>query len=295
MQDYVIRAIDKEGNIRVFVANTTSLVNNARNIHNMTPTASAALGRTLTAAAIMGTMLKNEKETVSIQLKGEGPIGTVLAVANSKGEVKGYVGDPSVDLPLKGNGKLDVGGAVGQNGKVTVIRDFGLKEPYIGQSDIVTGEIAEDLANYYAYSEQQPSAVALGVLVDKDTSIKAAGGYIIQVLPDASEEALDKLESNIANTEPVSSLIEKGFTPEDMLFHVCRGFDMDIKDKTSVELTCDCSFERIQKALIALGRVELERIIEEDGEAELVCHFCNEKFHFNRDELKSLIDESSIQ
>ncbi|MFA5522923.1 MAG: Hsp33 family molecular chaperone HslO [Tissierellales bacterium] len=295
MQDNVIRAIDKEGNIRVFVANTTALVNDARNIHDMTPTASAALGRTLTAAIIMGAMLKNEKETVSIQLKGGGPIGTVLAVANSKGQVKGYVGDPTVELPLKSNGKLDVSGAVGQNGKVTVIRDYGLKEPYIGQSDIVTGEIAEDMANYYAYSEQQPSAVALGVLVDKDTSIKAAGGYMIQVLPDASEEAIDRLEGNIANTEPISSLIEKGLTPEDILYHVCRGFDMAIKDKISVELTCDCSVERIQKALIAIGRIELEDIIENDGEAELICHFCNKKYHFDREELRSLIDKSDTQ
>lgn len=293
MQDYVIRAMDDKGNIRVFVANTTTLVNNARNIHNTTPTASAALGRTLTAAAIMGTMLKNEKETISIQLKGGGPLGTVLAVANSKGEVKGYVGDPNVDLQLKENGKLDVGGAVGRNGKVTVIRDFGLKEPYIGQSDIVTGEIAEDLTNYFAYSEQQPSAVALGVLVDRDTSIKAAGGYIIQVLPDATEEALDRLESNLANTPPVSSLIEKGYTPEDILFNVCSGFNMDIKDKAAVKLTCDCSVERIQKALIAIGRTELERIIEEDGEAELVCHFCNQKYHFNRDELNELLNGAS--
>lgn len=295
MQDYIIRAMDREGNIRVFVANTTSLVNEARNIHNTTPTASAALGRTLTAAAILGTMLKNQKETVSIQLKGGGPLGTVLAVANSKGEVKGYVGDPTVDLPLKSNGKLDVGGAVGQSGKVTVIRDFGLREPYIGQSDIVSGEIAEDLANYFVYSEQQPSAVALGVLVDRDTSIKAAGGYIIQVLPDATEEALDKLENNIANTEPVSSLIEKGFTPEEILSHVCNGFEMDIKDKAPVKLSCDCSVERIQKALIAIGKVELEKLIEEDGEAELVCHFCNEKYHFNKDELNSLLIEASTK
>ncbi len=293
MQDYIIRAMDKEGNIRVFVARTTSLVNDARNIHNTTPTASAALGRTLTAAAILGTMLKNQKETVSIQFKGDGPIGTVLAVANSKGEVKGYVGDPTVDLPLRSNGKLDVGGAVGQVGKVTVIRDFGLKEPYIGQSDIVSGEIAEDLANYFVYSEQQPSAVALGVLVDRDTSIKAAGGYIIQVLPDATEEALDKLENNIAKAEAVSSLIEKGLTPEEILLNICDGFEMEIKDKSPVKLSCDCSTERIQKALIAVGKVELEKLIEEDGEAELVCHFCNKKYHFNRDELRSLLIEAS--
>lgn len=292
MQDYVIRAIDEEGSIRVFVASTTNLVNSAREIHNTTPTASAALGRTLTAAAIIGTMLKNERDTVSVQLKGDGPLGTILAVANSKGDVKGYVDNPSTDLPLKINGKLDVGAAVGHNGKVTVIRDFGLREPYIGQSDIITGEIAEDIANYYAYSEQQPSAVALGVLVDRDTSIKAAGGYIIQVLPQATEEALDKLEDSLVNAEPVSLLIDKGYSPEEILPHICNGFNMNIKEKMPLKLTCDCSFERMQKALLAIGREDLKNIIKEDGEAELVCHFCNGKYKFNRDELNSLLNES---
>ncbi|SDZ29335.1 molecular chaperone Hsp33 [Proteiniborus ethanoligenes] len=291
MQDYVIRAMDKEGNIRVFVALTTNLVNEARNIHNTTPTASAALGRTLTAAAIMGTMLKNEKEIVSIQFKGDGPLNTILAVGNSRGEVKGYVGNPDVELPLNERGKLDVGTAVGRNGKLIVIRDFGLKEPYIGQSNIVTGEIAEDLTNYFAYSEQQPSAVALGVLVDKDTSIKAAGGYIIQALPDATEEALDKLERRMSQVEPVSSLIEKGYTPEEILNYVCSDFNMEITDKSPVSLTCDCSVERIEKALIAIGKDELEKIIKEDGQAELVCHFCNEKYSFNKEELIKLLNE----
>lgn len=291
MQDYVIRAMDKEGNIRVFVALTTNLVNEARNIHNTTPTASAALGRTLTAAAIMGTMLKNEKEIVSIQFKGDGPLNTILAVGNSRGEVKGYVGNPDVELPLNERGKLDVGTAVGRNGKLIVIRDFGLKEPYIGQSNIVTGEIAEDLTNYFAYSEQQPSAVALGVLVDKDTSIKAAGGYIIQVLPDATEEALDKLERRMSQVEPVSSLIEKGYTPEEILNYACSDFNMEITDKSPVSLTCDCSVERIEKALIAIGKDELEKIIKEDGQAELVCHFCNEKYSFNKEELIKLLNE----
>jgi len=292
MEDYIIRAIDREGNFRIFVANTTSLVNDARNIHNTTPTASAALGRTLTAASIMGTMLKNEKDTISIQIKGDGPIGTVLAVANSKGEVKGYVDNPNVDLPLKKDGKLDVGGAVGRNGKVIVIRNFGLKEPYIGQSNLVSGEIAEDLTNYFAYSEQQPSAVALGVLVDKDTSIKAAGGYIIQVLPDATEEAIDRLENNLVNIEPVSSLIEKGYTPEDIMFHVCSGFNMEIKEKSLTKLVCDCTQERIEEALVAIGKEELQRIIEEDGEAELICHFCNSKYHFDKNELIRLLNEA---
>lgn len=292
MGDYVLRAMDKDGNIRVFVANTTSLVNKARAVHNTTPTASAALGRTLTAAVIMGITLKNERDKISLQIKGDGPIGTILAVANSKGEVKGYVDNPNVDLPLSENGKLNVGGAVGKNGKVTVIRDLGLREPYIGQSNIVTGEIAEDLASYFLFSEQQPSAVALGVLVDRDTSIKAAGGYIIQVLPGSSEEAISKLESNISKVSSVSKLIEQGLTPEEILSIICKGLNMEIKDKIQVKLDCDCSDERMEKALIAIGKQELEDIINEDGKAELVCHFCNKKYNFDINKLKELLERA---
>ena len=291
MKDYIIRATDKGGNIRVFIAKTTGIVEEARKIHNTTPIATAALGRTLTGTVIMGNMLKNEKDSVSVQVKGDGPIGTILAVSNNKGEVKGYISNPNIDLPLKSNGKLDVGGAVGKNGKLIVIRDFGLKEPYVGQSNIVTGEIAEDLTHYFAYSEQQPSAVALGVLVDKDLSVKASGGFIVQILPNVDENIITWLEEKLGNIEPISQLIDRGYSPEDLLKYIFGELEMDIKDKTEVNFKCDCSIERIERALISIGSEELKKIIEEDGQAELVCHFCNQKYQFDRQHLTNLLDE----
>ncbi|SHH91013.1 Hsp33 family molecular chaperone HslO [Sporanaerobacter acetigenes] len=289
MKDYVIRAIDKKGTIRVFVATTSNLVEKGRRIHNTTPTATAALGRTLTACVMMGIMMKGEKDTVSIQLRGDGPIRTILAVSNSKGEVKGYVGNPLVDLPLKSNGKLDVGGAVGKNGKIVVIKDIGMKEPYIGQSNLVSGEIAEDLTHYFAYSEQQPSAVNLGVLVDKDLSVKASGGYIVQLLPDTSEEDIDRLEKNIQNSEAISSLIARDLKPEDILQSVFGNFEMEVLEKKEIAFKCDCSREKVESALISLGEEEIKSMIEEDGKAEVVCHFCDKKYNFSEEDLKSLI------
>jgi len=293
MSDYILRAIDKEGTMRVFVASTSNIVEEARKIHNTTPTATAALGRTLTATSIMGIMMKGEKDTISVQFRGDGPIGTVLAVSNSRGEVKGYVGDPSVDLPLKDDGKLDVGGAVGKHGRLIVVKDLGLKEPYVGQSNLITGEIGEDLARYFAYSDQQPSAVALGVLVDRDMSVRAAGGYIVQVMPNISNEALEKLESRITSAEPISMLIDRGDTPEDILDYLFGDFEMEIKDKIEIQLKCDCSEDRIEKALISIGEKELKEIIEEEGKAELVCHFCNSKYHYDKEGLERLLKEAS--
>lgn len=291
MKDYIIRATDKGRNIRVFVARTTEIVEEARKIHNTTPTTTAALGRTLTATVIMGNMLKNEKDKVSVQFKGDGPAGTILAVSNNKGEVKGYIGDPTVDLPLKANGKLDVGGAVGKNGKIVVIRDFGLKEPYIGQSDIVTGEIAEDLTYYFASSEQQPSAVALGVLVDKDYTVKASGGFIVQILPNTNEDIVTRLEERLVNIEPISQLIDRGYSPEELLEYAFGEFGMEIIDKIDVQFKCDCSLDRIESALISIGAEELKDIIEEDGHAELVCHFCNHKYQFDKEYLTRLLND----
>lgn len=289
MKDYVIRAIDEKGSIRIFIANTTNLVEEVRSIHKTMPTGTAALGRTLTAASIMGRMMKGDNDSISIQIRGDGPIGNVVASSNSKGEVRGYVGNPMVDLPLKNNGKLDVGRAIGRNGRVIVIKDFGLKEPYIGQSNIVSGEIAEDLTYYFAHSEQQPSAVNLGVLVDKDLSVKASGGYIVQLLPDASDEDIDILEESIKKSEPISTLIDKGFTPEDILKEVFGKFNMSILKKEEVEFKCNCSRDRIEKALRSLGEKEIKDIIEEDGKAEIVCHFCNKKYNFSKKDLESLI------
>jgi len=292
MKDYIIRAIDKDKSIRIFIASTTNMVENARQIHDSTPVATAALGRTLTATGIMGSMLKSEKHKVSLQIKGDGPIKTVLAVGNSKGEVKGYLGNPYVDLPSREDGKLDVGSAVGKDGRLIIIRDLGLKEPYVGQSNIISGEIADDLTHYFASSEQQPSAVALGVLVDKDLSVRASGGYIVQVLPNISEENLTKLEDILSNVTPISRLIDKGLTPEDILEEVFGNFGMEIKEKSEVELKCDCSRERLEGAIISLGEKEIKDIIEEDGKAEITCHFCNTAYDFNKEELDRLLEEA---
>jgi len=291
MKDYIIRAMDKERSIRVFMASTTNMVEEARKIHNTTPTITAGFGRVLTASSIMGVMLKGDKDKVTLQFRGEGRLKTILAVSNNKGEVKGYVSNPNVEVPLKSNGKLDVGGALGNRGKLIVIRDLGLKEPYIGQSNLVNGEIAEDLTRYFAASEQQPSAVALGVLVDKDLSVKASGGFIVQVLPNISEELLTKLEDRLNSIEPISKLIDKGKSPEEILNEIFEDFGMEIMDKQEVKLSCDCSRERMEEALISLGQKELKNIIEEDGEAELVCHFCNTKYKFNEEKVEGLIKE----
>lgn len=289
MNDYTIRAMDEKQTMRVFIATTTNLVNAATKIHSLSPVAAAALGRTLTAASMLGQMMKGDKDTISIQLLGDGPISNVFAISNSSGEVKGYVGNPLVDLPLKHDNKLDVGGAVGKNGRIVVIKDLGLKDPYVGQSNLVTGEVAEDLANYFLYSEQTPSAVNLGVLVDTDLSIKASGGYIVQLLPDVLEEDIDLLEKNIQKSEPISSLIEKGYSPEDILEDIFGDFNMEILEESKIKYKCDCSRDRMESALISLGKEEITKLIEEDGQAEVVCHFCNKKHQFSKDDLKNLI------
>lgn len=289
MKDYIVRAIDKKGIIRLLVASTTNMVEKARKIHNTSPTATAALGRTLTSASIMGIMMKNQNDSLTLQVKGDGPLGKIVAVSNSLGKVKGYVQNPAVDLPPKSKGKLNVGGAVGKNGKLTVIKDLGLKEPYMGQSNLVSGEIAEDLTYYFAYSEQQPSVVNLGVLVDVDLSVKASGGYILQLLPDASEADITKIENIVKNSLSISTLIDKGYMPEKIVEELFGAFDIEIFQKVPVEYKCDCSKERVERALVSLGKEELKSLIEEDEGAEVVCHFCNKKYNFGKDDLKSLI------
>lgn len=289
MKDYLIRAIDKKGNIRVFVASTTNMVEKARKTHNTSPTATAALGRTLTVASMMGAMMKNPKDKLTLRINGGGPLGTILVVADNHGRVKGYVDHPYADLPSRKDGKLDVGGLVGNQGSVTVIIDYGLKEPYIGQANLVTGEIAEDLATYYAISEQQPSAVGLGVLVDKDISVKAAGGYIIQLLPNILEEDIDKIENALYKTEPVSTLIDMGLTPEEIMEKLLGEFEMEVLDKIEIDFQCDCSRERIEGVLISLGKEEIRAMIEEDGQGEVVCHFCNTKYNFSKEELEEIL------
>lgn len=288
MKDYIVNAITSCGSIRVLAAVTTSLCEKAREIHEFSPTATAAVGRALTAAAMIGSTLKGECDTLTLQFKGDGPIGRVIAVSDNKATVKGYAGDPHVDLPLRRNGHLNVGGAVGKNGYLSVIRDFGMKEPYVGQVELVTGEIAEDLTYYYAKSEQLPSAVALGVIVDKDLSVKSAGGFIIQLLPGAMDEDIDRVEKAISEIGEVPVLIEQGKTPRDIVEMLLKGYEIEFFDEMEPKYECDCSKERMAKALISLGKDELRAMIEEDGQAEVCCQFCNAKHLFTREELEEL-------
>lgn len=288
--DYMIRAIDKKKTFRLFMVKSTETVETARKFHQTTPTASAALGRTLTAGLMMGYMMKNEKDKLTVTINGGGPAGTILVVADNSGNIKGYIENPNVDVNLKENGKLDVGKAVGTDGKVTVIMDIGLRDPYYGSTDIVTGEIGEDIAAYYLASEQQNSAVGLGVLVDRDYHIKSAGGFILQPLPFIEEEDLIKLENTLNNLHTVSSYFDNDKDVEDIAFEIFKDFDLEITDKIPVNFKCDCSFDRMEQALISLGKKELKEIIEEDETIETVCHFCNTKYLFDDEKIQKLLN-----
>ncbi|MBE7034124.1 MAG: Hsp33 family molecular chaperone HslO [Ruminococcaceae bacterium] len=292
MADYIVNAITSNGAIRVVAADTTQLCNRAQEIHKMSPTAAAALGRTLTAAAIMGSMLKSADDSLTIQLNGGGPIGKVVAVGDGNANVKGYVGNPLVDLPLNDKGKLDVGGAIGKDGMLGIIRDLGLKEPYIGQVPLVNGEVAEDLTQYYATSEQLPTAVALGVLVDVDYTIKAAGGFILQVLPGAYDEDIDNVEKTIASISSVTEMLSNGKKPEDIVEQLLSDYEIEYFDNVSTQYKCDCSRERTDRALISLGKDELAKIINEDGKAEITCHFCDNIYKYTKEELEQLLESA---
>lgn len=290
--DTLIRGNSMDGSIRIFVAITTELVNEARRIHDTSATASAALGRLLTGAAIMGANLKNESDSITLQISGDGPLGMLVAVTDAESHVRGYVSNPHADLPLNEKGKLDVGGAVGQ-GYLSIVRDLGLKEPYIGKTPLVSGEIAEDLTYYYAKSEQIPTAVALGVLVDTDLSIKAAGGYMIQLMPEATEETADKLTEIIEHLPPVTDMITQGMSAEEIAFAVTNGFDMLLENKAAEpKYECKCSRERMKRALISIGKKEIKDIIEEQGEAEMNCRFCNNKYVFYKPELEEILERA---
>ncbi|ABW19540.1 Hsp33 family molecular chaperone HslO [Alkaliphilus oremlandii] len=291
MKNTVIRGTAASNQIRVFVANTTEMVAKAQELQMATPVAIAALGRTLTATSMMGLMSKSEKEKITVNINGGGPLGPIVVVGNSKGIVKGYVSHPHVEGSNLYPGKLDVGSAVGTDGTITVVKDLGLKEPYIGTYPLSTGEIAEDFAAYFAFSEQQPSGIALGVLVDVDYTIKAAGGYIIQVLPNIEEETLTKLESKLSTLEPITSIIDRIQDPEEILNHILGEFEPVILETYDVDFVCDCSEERLEQVLISIGEKELTEIIEEDKQAELVCHFCNKKYHFDEEHLNKLRSE----
>ena len=288
MNDYIIRATAANGQIRAFAAVTTQMVETAREHHNTSPVATAALGRLLTAGAMMGSMMKGEKDVLTLQIKAGGPLQGLTVTADSQGNVKGYVGNPDVCIPANSKGKLDVAGAVGP-GFLTVIKDMGLKEPYSGQVMLQTCEIAEDLTYYFATSEQVPSAVGLGVLMNKNNTVRQAGGFIVQLMPFAEEEVISRLEQNVQKISSVTNLLEEGHTPESLLEKVLEGFDMQINEKTDTRFHCNCSKERVEKALISIGRKELNEMIQEGKPIEMNCHFCNKNYEFTVEELKEIL------
>lgn len=290
-QDYLIRGIEKNGKFKFAAVNTTGILEIAKTKHETSATASAALGRTISAAALMTTFLKNEKDILTLVIVGDGPAGKLLVTVNYNGEIKGYMDNPSADAPLNDNNKLNVSGIVGKYGYVKTIMDLGLKEPYTGQSEIITGEIAEDIANYYLASEQVNTAVALGVLVDKDLSILNSGGYIIQLLPGADEEDINKLEQSIGSKKSLTELMTKYDKMEEVIAYILEDFEIDILETKNLEWKCNCSREKTIEMLKSIGEEELTAIIEEDEKAEVVCHFCNEKYNFNKDELVEILDE----
>lgn len=291
MKDELIRAIGADGAIRAFVAYTKDMVQQARTLHHTTPVATAALGRLLTAGCMMGSTLKGEKDLITLQIRGDGPLQGIVVTADSKGKAKGYVFQPNVEIPNKYKGKLDVSGAIG-NGVLRIIKDIGMKEPYSGEIELVTGEIAEDLTYYFAQSEQTPSAVGLGVLVDRDTSVKQAGGFIVQLMPDTEEEIVAQLEKNISEIPYITDLYDMGKTPEDVLAMLLKNLEPKITDRTDVSFYCNCTRERVEKALISIGKEELEKIIKEDKQATLHCHFCAKEYHFEQNELILLLESA---
>ena len=288
--DHIVRAISSDGLVQAAAICSRDLTERARQIHKLLPVGTAALGRTLSAASLMGNALKGAGASLTLQIKGGGPLGTVLAVSDNLGNIRGYVTNPQVDIPLREDGKLDVGGAVGREGTITVIKDLHMKEPYVGTIDLLGGEIAEDVAAYFVESEQIPTACGLGVLVDRDQSVKAAGGYLIQLLPGATEDTIVKVEGGIMAAGNVSAILDKDDDPEHMLRQVMSDFDLKILETCPVEYRCYCSRQRVEQALISLGKDELWQILEEQGHCSMTCQFCDAVYDFSGDELKSLID-----
>ena len=290
MKDYLVRATAAGSQIRAFAVTSTEMVETARQHHNTSPVATAALGRLLTAGAMMGSMMKNDTDILTIQIKCDGPIQGLTVTADSKANVKGYVENPDVMLPPK-NGKLDVGGALGL-GILNVIKDMGLKEPYVGQTILQTGEIGDDLTYYFANSEQVPSSVGLGVMMEKDNTVKCAGGFIVQVMPFVEEKVLEQLEENISNIHSVTALLEQGHTPESLLQEVLKGMDIEITDTLPTQFYCDCSKTKIEKAIISIGEKEIKEMIDEGKDIEVKCHFCNTAYSFSVDELSALLKQA---
>lgn len=291
MADKLTRAITKDGFFKISAVVSTETVEQSRKFHNSSPVATAALGRLLTAGLLMGGELKEDNAKLTLQMSGDGPLGRVIVSANSKGEVKGYAENPQIDMPLNEKGKLDVGGAIGK-GTLSIIKDLGLKEPYIGQVAIQTGEVGDDLAYYFMQSEQVPSVVALGVLVDRDFSVKCAGGFIIQVMPECNDESLTMLENSIAGIMSVTEMLSQGMDGADMIKYAMLGFDTEILEESEVGYVCDCSRERMECAIVSLGKAEIDAIIKEQGQAEIVCSFCNKPYVFNAEELEAMRDRA---
>lgn len=291
MSDYIVRATAADAQIRAFAATTRDMVEYARSVHGTSPVMTAALGRLLTAGAMMGSMLKGEKDLVTLQIVGDGEAGQLLVTADAMARVKGYASNPSVMLPPNAMGKLDVGGAIG-HGYLRVLKDMGLKEPYAGETELVSGEIAEDLTYYFANSEQVPSSVGLGVLMNKDNTVAYAGGFIIQLMPFADDAVINKLEEKLTGLNSVTTLLKEGNSPEDILNIILGDMDLVINDKTETSFYCNCERERVEKALISLGKKELKEMIEEGKPIETKCHFCNTTYAFDVEELKALMKQS---
>lgn len=294
MSDYLVKAIGYEGTIRAYAVRSTETVAEVQRRHTMWPTATAALGRTMTAAAMMGAMAKG-KDKLTLKVEGNGPIGAMVVDANADGEVRGYATNPHVHFELNDQGKLDVRRAVGTEGMLTVVKDLGLRDFFTGQVPLVSGEIAEDFTQYFVVSEQVPSAVGLGVLVNPDNTVKAAGGFIIQVMPGATDETISLLEEKIAKVDPISKQIDRGLTPEEILGEVLGTEQVTILDRLDVKFSCNCSKERFGNAIIGLGEKEIREMIVEDGKAEAHCHFCLETYTYSKDELEGFIDEIRSQ
>lgn len=290
MGDYIVRATAAEGQIRAFAATTKETVKHATKAHKLTPVAMAALGRTMTAAAIMGIMGKGEKDLLTITVRGNGPLQGITVTSDAKANVKGYVYNPDVELPANAKGKFDVAGAIGI-GFMNIIRDVGLKEPYVGQTHLVTSEIAEDLTHYFYYSEQVPSIVALGVLGDKDDFVKQSGGLIIQLMPNAEESTIAFLEEKVKDLKPITTLFEEGHTPESILEMILGELGLSINEKVETKFDCNCTKDRVEKALISIGKKDIQEMIDDNEAIEMNCHFCNTKYTFTVDELKKLVQE----
>ncbi len=291
MSDYIVRATAANAQIRAFAATTKELVEAARKAHNTSPVVTAALGRLLTGGVMMGTALKGEKDLLTLQVSSDGPMKGMTVTADSQGNVKGYAIEPQVMLPPNASGKLDVGGAVGE-GMLRVIKDMGLKEPYVGQTTLQTGEIAEDLTYYFATSEQIPSSVGLGVLMEKDNTVRQAGGFIVQLMPFTEDSVIELLEQNLTEFSSVTTILNEGKTPEEMLRILLKGMDVEITDTMPAQFYCNCDKKRVEKAIISIGKKEISKMISENKEIEVNCHFCNTSYKFSVPELKELLKKS---